>query len=92
MVGDILKYIPTATVGKVTEIKEKDGRVWVKLDYTNLYYDPQFLIPADESEYKAVSYKERESRREYNAGVTLEDIQKMESEVDVSDMAPTGGG
>ena len=46
-VGDLMKYAPTSTVGKVTDIKEKDGRVWVRLDFTDLYYDAVHLIPAD---------------------------------------------
>ena len=44
-VGDLLKYIPTSTVGKVTDVKEKDGKVWVRLDFTDLYYDAVNLIP-----------------------------------------------
>ena len=58
-VGDLMKYAPTSTVGKVTDIKEKDGRVWVRLDFTDLYYDAVHLIPADPSEYIEVSFKER---------------------------------
>ena len=94
MIGDILKYIPTATVGKVTEIREQDGRVWVKLDLTNLYYDPQFLIPADDSEYQDTSFKERVRQVEdyRGTGMTLEDLHKMESEVDISEFMPSGGG
>ena len=58
-VGDLLKYIPTSTVGKVTDVKEKDGKVWVRLDFTDLYYDAVNLIPADPSEYIPVSFKEK---------------------------------
>jgi hypothetical protein len=50
MEGDVLKYMPTSTVGKVTEIRERSGKVWVKLDFTNLYYDASYLVPADISE------------------------------------------
>ncbi|MBQ8373667.1 MAG: DUF2098 family protein, partial [Candidatus Methanomethylophilaceae archaeon] len=41
--GDILKYLPTSTVGKVQDIKEENGVVWVKLDFTGLYYDSTYL-------------------------------------------------
>lgn len=94
-VGDIQKYIPTSTVGKVTDVKEMEGKVWAKLDFTNLYYDVEFLKPADKSEYKAVSYKEREkssvSTREGTEKI-LDDLRQAEDEVDISDYTPSGGG
>jgi hypothetical protein len=95
MAGDILKYIPTSTVGKVTEVREKDGIVWVKLDNTGLYYDSAYLKPADKSEYKEVSFKEREKRSASNkeeAQAILDEMQKAEDEVDIKDFTPSGGG
>lgn len=93
-VGDILKYMPTSTVGKVTDIRERDGKVWVKLDNTNLYYDAVYVTAADASEYKAVSYKERERSLESQrvSSKTIDDLRKMERDVDISDFTPTGGG
>jgi len=93
MVGDILKYMPTATVGKVTDIMERDGKVWVRLDFTDLYYDASTLTPADVSEYKEVSFKERESSGGYKGtGKMLEELHEVESEADIADFMPTGGG
>jgi len=94
-VGDVLKYIPTSTVGKVTDVREKDGKIWAKLDSTNLYYEISLLQPADPSEYKAVSYKEREKKSSTARGAaekTFEDLQKEEDELDISGFAATGGG
>lgn len=89
-VGDLLKYTPTSTVGKVTDIKERDGKVWVRLDFTDLYYDASLLIPADPSEYIEVSFKER---RSYDGGrQAIEDIRKEAEDVDVSEFMPSGGG
>lgn len=89
-VGDLLKYTPTSTVGKVTDIRERDGKVWVRLDFTDLYYDASLLIPADPSEYIEVSFKERKS---YDGGrQAIEDIQREVEEVDVSEFMPSGGG
>lgn len=89
-VGDLLKYTPTSTVGKVTDIRERDGKTWARLDFTDLYYDVSLLIPADESEYIAVSVKER---RSYDGGrEALEDLKKELEEVDTSEMMPSGGG
>jgi len=95
MVGDILKYIPTSTVGKVVDTREKDGIVWVKLDNTGLYYDSAYLKPADKSEYREVSFKEREQRSAGNkeeAQAILDEMQKAEEEVSIRDYTPSGGG
>ena len=89
-VGDLLKYTPTSTVGKVTDIRERDGKVWVRLYFTDLYYDASLLIPADPSEYIEVSFKER---RSYDGGrQAIEDIRKEAEDVDVSEFMPSGGG
>ena len=94
MVGDVLKYTPTSTVGKAADIREKDGTVWIKLDVTGLYYDAGFLRTADISEYREVSYKERErsaAGRE-SAEAALEELRKTEEEVDIKRFTPSGGG
>lgn len=94
MVGDILKYTPTSTVGKVSDIRERDGTVWVKLDFTGLYYDSAYLKTADPSEYIEVSFKERErsaAGRE-NTEAALEELRKTEEEVDIKNFTPSGGG
>jgi len=90
--GDIVRYTPTSTVGKVLDVKEEDGVVWVKLDKTNLYYRQTLLVPASESEYKTTSFKERESKTPLAAREGFEDINKIEREVDISEMMPSGGG
>jgi hypothetical protein len=94
MVGDILKYMPTSTVGKVTDVVERDGAVWIRLDFTGLYYDAQYLKTADPSEYIEVSYKERERsvKGRENTEATLEEIRKAEEEVDIRGFTPSGGG
>jgi len=94
MVGDILKYIPTSTVGKVVDIREKDGIVWIKLDFTGLYYDAVYLKDADPSEYIEVSFKERERHVAGRDGAeaALEEVRKTEEEVDIRYFTPSGGG
>ena len=89
-IGDFQKYAPTATVGNVTDIREKDGKVWVRLDFTDLYYESSNLIPADPSECVEVSFKERSS---YEGGMkSVEDIRRETEEVDITDFTPSGGG
>lgn len=89
--GDICKYLPTSTVGKVTDIREKDGKVWALLDFTNLYYDVSFLTAADASEYKQVSYKERERDRDLKLR-SSEQFAKTAEEVNIDSFMPSGGG
>ncbi len=86
-----MKYVPTATVGKVQDIKEENGKVWVKLDFTGLYYDASYLTPADPSEYIEVSYKERKSSYE-GSMKSVDDIRRESEEVDISEFMPSGGG
>lgn len=88
--GDVVKYKPTSTVGKVVDVKEMDGKIWVKLDKTNLYYVADTIEPADPSEYKIVSFKEKETK--FKGTASVEDLNKMEKEVDITEMMPSGGG
>jgi len=79
----------TSTVGKVTDIRERDGKVWVMLDFTNLYYDSRYLVPADASEYKEIRYKEREKEADLKI---VEQIAKIAEEVKIDTFTPSGGG
>ncbi len=89
-VGDLAKYLPPSPVGKITEIREKAGVTWVRLDYTDLYYDSVNLVEADPSEYIEVSFKERSS---FERGMkSIEDIKRETQEVDISEFMPSGGG
>jgi len=88
-VGDICKYLPTSTVGKIKEIREMRGKVWALLDFTGLYYDIDHLTQADISEYKEVSYKEREIRR---GNAAIEEFEKTAEEVNIETFTPSGGG
>jgi len=87
--GDICKYMATSTVGKVMDIRERDGKVWALLDFTNLYYDTEYLTPADPSEYKEMHHKEREKRSDLK---TVERIAKAAEEVNIDMFMPSGGG
>ncbi len=90
-VGDIVKYNPTSTVGKVTEVREREGKVWIKLDFTGLYYNQVYLTPASESEYSPITYKERERKFEGKMQ-SVKDVEDLARDVDISDLMPSGGG
>lgn len=86
-----MKYVPTSTVGKVTEVRERDGKTWIRLDFTGLFYDQTCLEPTDESEYTPVAYKDREKKFEGRMQ-SIKDIEDATREVDISDLMPSGGG
>ncbi len=90
-VGEIYRYRPTGTVGKVDDVKEERGRVWALLDQTKLYYDTRCLEAADESEYRKSSYKERVVDTSSSMR-SIEELQKHLKDVDVSGYTPSGGG
>ncbi len=90
-VGEIYRYRPTGTVGKVDDVREERGKVWALLDHTKLYYDTRCLEPADESQYRKSSYKEREVDTRSSMR-TIEELQQHLKDVDVSDYMPSGGG
>ena len=85
-VDDIVKYLPTSTVGKITDIREQDGRSWVKLDFTGLWYDASLLNPCDASEYKPVSVKYREVK-ELDLQSAIDSMKR--EDVDISNFSPT---
>lgn len=90
-VGDICKYLPTSTVGKITDVRERDGKVWALLDFTNLYYDVTFLTAADASEYRSETYKERERDRDQKLR-SVKEFEETAEEVNIDSFMPSGGG
>lgn len=42
-VGAHIRYSGTGTVSKVSDIKEDEGKFWVKLEETELWYSPDSL-------------------------------------------------
>ncbi|SFM77811.1 DUF2098 domain-containing protein [Methanolobus profundi] len=50
--GSVVRYISTGTVGRVIDIKEDEDGIWVLLDSNGLFYKPETLVSADESDLK----------------------------------------
>jgi hypothetical protein len=90
-IGDIRKYMPTSTVGKVMDIGEREGKVWALLDFTNLYYDSEYLTEADMSEYRTESYKEREKDPERKLR-SIQEFNETAEDVNIDTFMPSGGG
>jgi hypothetical protein len=86
--GEYAKYRVTGTVGKVVELRERDGVEWAMLDTYELWYVSSLLDPASADEYKRHSFKER------TQSLSLDDMQSLTKEVmaDISTLTPSGGG
>lgn len=89
--GEICKYLPTSTVGKVLEVKTVDGKEWALLDFTGLWYNVDTLTKADKSEYKPVSFKNKERTFKVDQK-SIEELTREAEEVDISEFTPSGGG
>ncbi len=50
LIGSVIRYLNTGTVGRVLELKEDEDGVWVLMDTTDLFYKPETLVLADTSE------------------------------------------
>jgi len=87
-VGEYAKYKITGTVGKVLEVRERDGVEWAMLDTYELWYVTSLLDIASADEYKQTSFKER------TRTVSMEDIKSLTEkvEVDISNITPGGAG
>ncbi len=91
IVGDIVKYRNTGTVGKIVEIMEEGKVVWALLDTSNLFYDSTALDLANPDEYHGAAEREKGLRDQ------LEDINRLREEMaemaeKASKITPSGAG
>lgn len=91
IIGDIVKYRNTGTVGKVEDIMEEGKVTWVLLDTSKLYYDASTLDPASAEEYGGAANRERGQREQ------IEDIERLRREMaemaeEISKISPSGAG
>lgn len=85
-VGDVAKYVNSDTVSRVSEIKkDEQGKVWVLLESTDLWYrgenleftDIKLTEKRDEKEYTTKELEER-FRKDREVAQTL-DLEKLDS-------------
>jgi hypothetical protein len=91
IVGDVVKYRNTGTVGKVEDIMVEGEVTWALLDTSNLYYDIITLDPASEDDYHGAANREQGRRDQ------LEDLDRLRQEMaemaeKVSKITPSGAG
>lgn len=86
-VGDAVKYVNSDTVSYVTEIKkDEQGKVWVLLESTDLWYRGETLEPTD------IKPKEKKKEREFTAEELEERFRKTKETMQSFDLGKAGGG
>ena len=86
-VGDTVKYVNSDTVSRVTEIKkDEQGKVWVLLESTNLWYREETLEPTD------IKPKEKKEERKFTAEELEERFRKEKETMQNVDLGKAGGG
>lgn len=85
-VGDVVKYVNTDTISRVSEIKEDEQGVWVLLEATNLWYKDETLEPTD------IELKEKEEEKKFTKEEMQEKIKKGRVAMAGFDLSETTGG
>lgn len=85
--GDAVKYVNSDTVSRVTEIKkDEQGKVWVLLENTDLWYREETLEPTD------IKVKEKKEEREFTTEELKERFRKEIETMQAFDLGKAGGG
>ncbi|AKB16982.1 MULTISPECIES: DUF2098 domain-containing protein [unclassified Methanosarcina] len=86
-VGDAVKYVNSDTVSRVNEIKKDDqGKVWVLLESTDLWYREETL------EFTDIRPTEKREEREYTVEELEERFRKDREVAQSFDLEKIGGG
>jgi len=86
-VGDAVKYVNSDTVSRVSEIKkDEQGKVWVLLESTDLWYREENLELTD------IRPAEKREEREYTAEELEERFRKERETMQGVDLGKAGGG
>ena len=86
-VGDAVKYVNSDTVSRVSEIKkDEQGKVWVLLESTDLWYREENLELTD------IKPTEKREKREYTTKELEERFRKDREVAQSFDLAKIGGG
>lgn len=83
-----VRYVDTGTVGKVLDLKTENGKDWVKLDKTELWYLANRVELLDEKDIKKRTWGD-------NNEVDIEELKEkgMEfKEIELASDAGNGGG
>lgn len=90
-IGSYVRYVDTGTIGEVLEVKTQDGRDWVKLDKTNLWYRSDLVELLDEKDIKTSTYYDNEGGDDIDIEAMKEKAMKME-DMEMDSSVAEGGG
>ncbi|MCX8169467.1 MAG: DUF2098 domain-containing protein [Candidatus Methanomethyliaceae archaeon] len=65
--GSMVIYRRTGTIGRIIEFKNMDGKLWARLDTTNLLYDADFLEVIESKQLSAHNQQKVEHKIERKA-------------------------
>ena len=86
-----VRYVETGTIGKVIDVRTKDGVEWVMLDKTNLWYRSKLVELLDEKDIKKSNYYDKESDGEVDIEAMKEKAQALE-DLELDSKVAEGGG
>jgi hypothetical protein len=85
--GDIVKYVNTDTISRVIDLKkDEQGKVWVLLESTNLWYRDKTLEPTD------IKAREKEEEKKLTAEELDERFRKLKETMQAFELGKAGGG
>lgn len=86
-----VRYVDTGTIGRVVDVRTKDGRDWVKLDKNNMWYRSDLVELLDEKDIKKSTYYDKESDGEVDVEAMKEKVSKFE-DMEMDSSVAEGGG
>ncbi len=90
-IGSYVRYVDTGTIGKVLDEKTENGKDWVKVDSTDLWYRSDLVELLDEKDIKKSTYYDNEGNNEVDVEAMKERISKME-DMEMDSSVAEGGG
>lgn len=79
-----VRYVDTGTIGKVLDLKTENGKDWVKLDKTELWYLANHVEILDEKDIKKNTWGD-------NNEVDIEDLKEKASNFETMELASDAG-
>lgn len=85
--GDTVKYVNSDTISRVTDLKkDEQGKVWVLLESTNLWYRDETLEPTE------IKSKEQLEEEKLTAEELEERFRKLKETMAAFELGKAGGG
>ncbi|WP_407391877.1 DUF2098 domain-containing protein [Methanobrevibacter sp.] len=90
-IDSYVRYVDTGTIGKVVDVRTKDGKDWVKVKKTNMWYRADLVELLDEKDIKKSTYYDKENDGEIDVEAMKEKVSKYE-DMEMDSSVAEGGG